>query len=155
MANKKDFDFIKMFYDIRQLCLTEDYCKTCKEDVCLVGYARACIGKATKLDTDTLTGAHRDVPAYDVNGGAYDMHTALEAIAHTLQQCRSCKDEHNVDCLVNIVRNCYEVIVLGNERGYNGSTLMYLADLAKEFPDKAAIVTEAYNTHTNPMEETL
>lgn len=155
MANNKDFDFIKMFYDIRQLCLTEEHCGKCKDENCLVGYARICIGKAKQKDTDTLIGAHRDIPTYDVNGGLYDREDTMNAIAHTLQQCRSCKDSHTPDCLVNIIRNCYEVILLGNERPYTGSTLMYLAALQEENPEVAAIIAEAYNSHTNPMEESF
>lgn len=154
MANNKEFDFIKMFYDIRKLCLTEDHCGTCKGEACLIGYARKCIGEASQKDTDTLHGHFQDIPAYDINGG-YDNQDALEAIAHTLQQCRSCKDNHTADCLVNIVRACYEVIAFGDHQAYTGSTFMYLAELSKEHPEAAAIISEAYKSHTNPMEETL
>lgn len=154
MANNKEFDFIKMFYDVRNVCLGEEVCGTCKENACLVGYARNSIGAAKKKDTDTLKGYFKDVPAYDINGG-YDRQDALEAVAHTLQQCRSCRDNHTPDCLVNIVRACYEVIALGDTQSYNGSTLMYLAKLAETDPDAAAIIQEVYQSHTNPMEETL
>lgn len=154
MANNKEFDFIKMFYDIKNVCLTEDRCGTCKEGACLVGYARKCVGEARKQDTDTLKGYFKEVPSYDINGG-YDQHTSCEAIAHTLQQCRSCKDNHTADCLVNIVRACYEVIALGDVQPYEGSALMYLVKIAEKNPEAAAIINEAYQNHTNPMEEKL
>lgn len=154
MANNKEFDFIKMFYDIRKLCLTEDHCVKCKEQACLVGYARHSIGKCKKLDTDSIRGGFENVPSYDINGG-YDMQDALEAIAHTLQQCRSCKDNHTEDCLVNIVRTCYEVIAFGDHQEFSGSAFMYLTTLAQTHPKEAAIISEAYKSHENPMEETL
>lgn len=154
MANNKEFDFIKMFYDIRKVCLTEDHCGTCKENGCLVGFARNSIGQAKQKDTDTLNGRFKEIPAYDINGG-YDMQDALEAVAHTLQQCRSCRDNHTGDCLVNIVRACYEVIAFGDVQDYNGSTLMYLAGLSEKHPEAAAIISEVYQSHTNPMDDTL
>lgn len=154
MANNKDFDYLKMFYDIRNVCLSEDRCGKCKEGDCLVGYARLCIGEAKRKETDTLKGHFDKVPSYDINGG-YDNHSALEAIAHTLQQCRSCKDNHTADCLVNIVRTCYEVIALGDSQHYTGSTFQYLVKLSENYPEAAAFISEIYKTHTNPMEETL
>lgn len=150
MANYKEFDFIKMFYDIRQVCMGEEVCGTCKDMGCLVGYAREAIGKAKKLDTDTLNGDFANIPTYDTKGG-YDMNYTMEAIAHTLQQCKSCKDYHRVDCLVNIIRSCYEVIAFGNEREYTGSTFMYLAALTQEYPEMAEYISEIYKTHENPM----
>ena len=151
MANNKEFDFIKMFYDIKNLCLTEDICGTCKEKSCLVGYARAAVGEARMKDTDTIKGWYKDIPSFDING-SYEKHDALEAIAHTLQQCKSCRDNHTSDCLVNIVRICYEVIALGDEQDYSGSTLMYLAKLSEENPEAAAYISEIYKKHTNPMQ---
>lgn len=154
MANNKEFDFIKLFYDIRKLCLTEAHCVKCKEGACLVGYARKCIGQAKQKNTDTLKGAFEEVPAYDINGG-YDSQDALEAIAHALQQCKSCRANHTDDCLINIVRACYEVIAFGDHQDYNGSTLMYLAGIQEKYPEAAAIIAEAYKDHSNPMDETL
>ena len=40
MANSKEFDFMKMFYDIRQVCMGEEVCGACTDMDCLVGYAR-------------------------------------------------------------------------------------------------------------------
>lgn len=154
MANNKEFDFIKLFYDIRNICLTEEHCKFCKGDACLVGFARLAIGEAKQKNTDTLQGKFSQIPAYDING-SYDQQDTMEAIAHTLQQCRSCRTEHTEDCLVNIVRSCYEVILLGDHREFDGSTLMYLTELAKEYPEYASYIAEVYQSHDNPMDETL
>lgn len=150
MANNKEFNFLKMFYDVKQLCFTEEICGTCKEKGCLVGYARAAIGEAKKKDTDTIIGWHRDIPNYDINGG-YDKHDAMEAIAHTLQQCKSCKDIHTKDCLVNIIRCCYDIIAFGDEQPYIGSTFSYLAMLQEKDEEAAAFISEIYKTHTDPM----
>lgn len=149
-ANEKDFDFIKMFYDIRQMCLTEDVCGTCKDMECLVGFARNMIGKAKKMDSDKIPGAHKELPLVDLKG-SYDPYTTMEAIAHSLQQCRSCKEAHNPDCLVNLIRSCYEIILLGNERPYTGSTFAYLTKLAEIEPEKAAYISQVYQSHDNPM----
>ena len=154
MANSKEFDFMKMFYDIRQVCMGEEVCGACTDMDCLVGYARQCIGKAKKNDTDNLPGEYTNIPLCDTKG-SYDMNFAMEAIAHTLQQCKSCKDFHNVDCLVNIIRSCYEVIVFGEEREYPGSAFVYLSKLSAEHPEIAAYISEIYRNHGNQVDELL
>lgn len=152
MPNNKAFNFLKMFYDIRQVCLTEDVCGTCAGAHCLVGYARLMIAKAKQLDTDTIDGGFKNIPIVDLKGG-YDKNFTMDAIAHTLQQCKSCKDHHTEDCLVNIIRNCYEVIAFGEERDYPGSTLMYFAALQNELPDEADYITKKYQAKKHPLED--
>lgn len=154
MANYKEFDFIKMFYDIKQVCMSEDVCGTCTYGDCLVGYARECIGEAKKQDTDTLKGAFNKIPTLDTKGG-YDKNLAMDAIAHTLQQCKSCKDFHKLDCLVNVIRNCYEVIVFGEEKEYPGSTFMYLNKISQDNPEIANYISEIYKEHKNPVDELI
>lgn len=43
-----------------------------------------------------------------------------------------------------MIRNCYEVGLLGEAHPYEGSALQYLMFLKAGFPDKAAHIAELY-----------
>lgn len=145
MPNTKEINYLKMFKDIANVCMTENVCGRCQEKGCFVGYARECIGDAKKKDTDTLEGAYLDIPVTDVKGGYDRVHT-LETIGHTLKQCKSCKEYHYDDCLVNIVRTCFEVIAFGDAQHYNGSAFQYLTTLQEKYPDEALEILTAYKS---------
>ena len=67
-----------------------------------------------------------------------------KAIAHILRECKDCKEDHTENCIINVVRNCYEVGLLGDVHPYEGSALQYLMFLKANFPDKAAQIAELY-----------
>lgn len=148
MPNMKNIDIMKMFYDIGNVCMTENVCGKCKGKECFVGYAREMIGEARKKETDTIQGGYENIPHTDLKGG-YDRIDTLEAIAHTLLQCKSCKECHYDDCLVNIVRTCYEIIAFGDAVSYEGSAFQYLTMLQEEHPEEAVHILEVYKNPKN------
>lgn len=143
MANVKKLNYIKMFQDTAQVCMTENVCGKCMEKECFVGYARDAISQGMKKDTDTLTGGFEEIPHGDAKGG-YDPEDTYDAIAHCMLQCKSCKENHYEDCLINIVRSCFEVIAFGDFQKYEGSTFMYLTELQKKYPDAANIIAKEF-----------
>lgn len=71
--------------------------------------------------------------------------TDLEvAIAHILKECKDCKEDHVENCIINIIRNCYEVGLFGDIQPYEGSTLQYVMRLKSEFPEKSQEIAEKY-----------
>lgn len=143
MPNVKNVDYLKMFHDTAQVCMTEHVCYKCMEKDCFVGYAREAIGQCKRGDTDTLAGGFNGIPHIDAKGG-YDPEDTYDAIAHCMLQCKSCKQDHYEDCLINIVRSCFEVIAFGDFQKYEGSTFMYLAELQKKYPEAANIIAREY-----------
>lgn len=68
---------------------------------------------------------------------------------YCVAQCHSCKNDHNDNCILNIVRSAYEVIAFGEEQEYGGSPLAHLMKLSQLNPEKGAIVLEEYNRIKN------
>lgn len=151
MPNVKNIDFGKMFFDIGNMCMTENVCGKCQGKGCFVGYARELIGEGRREDKDTIPGGYESIPHTDVKGG-YDKVFTLDAIAHTLLQCKSCKENHYDDCLVNIVRSCYEIIAFGDGQSYEGSTFQYLIALQEKYPEAALHISEIYKNPNNEDE---
>ena len=143
MPNLKDLDYMKMFKDIATVCMTEHVCGKCWDKGCYVGYARECIGDAKKQNTDTIQGGFEEIPLADFKGG-YDEAAILDAIAHTLKQCKSCKEFHYEDCLVNIVRSCFESLAFGEFVGYPGNALEYLVKVQEKYPSAALELMDEY-----------
>ncbi|MBU5456010.1 hypothetical protein [Caproiciproducens sp. MSJ-32] len=50
------------------------------------------------------------------------------------------------NCIVNILRSCYEVILLGEEKDYKGSALLYINDLKETNPEIADELFKRYMT---------
>ena len=90
----------------------------------------------------------KNMPQYDIRGG-YDEFETLHGIAHLLSQCRSCKSGHFDNCIINVVRNCLEVIEFGEEQEFDGEVLPYLMRMGQKNPSKGAIILEEYQNKKN------
>ncbi len=65
-------------------------------------------------------------------------------IAHILKECKDCKEDHVENCIINVIRNCYEVGLFGDVLSYEGSALQYLMKVKEDFPEKSAQIAEIY-----------
>lgn len=71
--------------------------------------------------------------------------TGMEiAIAHILKECKDCKENHVENCIINVIRNCYEVGLFGEIQPYEGSTLQYVMNLKSKFPERSQEIAEEY-----------
>ena len=71
--------------------------------------------------------------------------TDLEiAIAHILKECKDCKEDHVKNCIINVIRNCYEVGLFGDMQPYEGITLQYVMRLKSEFPERSQEIAAEY-----------
>ncbi len=112
---------------IKDVCLTEQSCGMCKQDKCLIGYCKRSLTTCFKDNNDFLDGGLDKLPLSDMK--VYDDETVVDSLAFLLQQCKNCNLYHDEDCIINIVRSAFEVILLGDPQEYKGSTLMYLNDI--------------------------
>ena len=69
-----------------------------------------------------------------------------ESIAHILKECKDCKEDHTENCIINVIRNCYEVGLLGDPHPYEGSALQYLMFLSENFPEKSELIAKFYRS---------
>lgn len=140
---QQELDLIEIFQDIGKICHGEEHCGKCAEKGCLVGYARASASECRVKDRTYVQDGMEEIPPSDIRGG-YDEYEVLHAIAHLLLQCRACKENHFENCVINVVRSCFEVIELGDEQVYEGDPLSYLMKIKSINEEKAAIIAEEY-----------
>lgn len=138
------FDLDELSADLQRICLTEDVCGTCLGKNGLIGYAKYCVSMCRQKEISYAEDGMENIPTTDVRGG-YDEYDVLHAIAHILAQCHSCKNDHYDNCVINVVRSCYEVIEFGEEQGYDGSPVAYIMKLGQKYPEKAEIIMQEYN----------
>lgn len=143
MAERAAFNYLSLFKDLGSICMSEGNCGACKEQNCLTGYAKICVSNCFKGGITYIAGGVNQIPLTDLKGG-YDELYLIKAIAHLLNQCRSCDENHFGDCLLNVVRSCYEIILFGENQPFNGSVFAYLMKLQQNHPEKAAMILEEY-----------
>lgn len=130
--------------DIEQNCLTEEFCGVCKDKNCLIGYTKACIKDSLKTKMTFVQNGVETIP-HDLR--SFDNDAALDAIAHILRQCKSCEEDHFEDCLINVIRSCYEIIVFGDSLKYQGSIFMYLSAIENDFPEEAEHILKTFQAY--------
>lgn len=129
--------------DLASCCLSEGVCGTCSQDECLVGFAKKCITKCFKEGITYVENGSDAIPVTDTKLFTHEQ--LLTSIAHILRQCKSCSYNHFDNCIVNILRNCYEVALFGEVQQYEGSAFRYLNQINTTHPDLAAEIIEAFH----------
>ena len=140
---KDELNLIEIFKDLGNICKTEAACGQCAEKHCLVGYSKLCTAQCRIKKQTFVPNGYEEIPPSDIRGG-YDEFAVLHAISHLLLQCRSCKQDHYDNCIINLVRSCMEVIEFGEEQIYEGDPLSYMVKIAGLDAEKAAIIRDEY-----------
>ena len=141
-VHKKGLDAELVRDDLEGCCLKDRFCEQCKGEECTIGFAKQCIQNYFKEPKKEVPGGPGGIPAMDFK--VFDETELETSIAHILKECKDCKEDHTEDCIINVIRNCYEVGLFGNVHAYEGSALQYVMCLKSEFPEKAALITELY-----------
>lgn len=127
---------------IGQCCLTENSCGVCQKSSCLIGYCKQTLLGCLKQNSDFVDDGMVNIPYDDVR--IYDTETIINALAHLLHECRNCNVYHDEECIINVVRSTFEIILLGEANDYNGSTLLYLNDIKGKNPVIAGRIFNAF-----------
>ena len=141
MTTKIDYE--GLIRTAKDVCLTEAQCGSCKNNDCLMGYSKGCLTKSIKDNTEFIDGGMDKLPLQDMK--MYDNDAVVESLAYLLHQCRNCNLYHDEDCIINIMRSTYEVILLGEPQEYKGSTFMYLNDIKSAEASIADRIFTAFN----------
>ncbi len=141
-AHKKGFDAELVAADLENCCRSEAVCGGCQEEACIIGYARHCIAEYLREPRQEVPDGVKRVPTMDFK--MFDEAELEIAIAHILRECKDCKEDHTEDCIINVIRNCYEVGLLGDIQPYEGSALQYLMYLKNSFPEKSLHIADLY-----------
>lgn len=140
-----ELNYDKVITDLSRSCLGEGSCGTCDKQKCIVGYAQNCITKCFKEGVTYVEDGSEHIPVEDMK--LYHAEELENGIAHILKQCRSCTFNHFDNCIINIIRNCYEVGLFGETLPYEGSNFRYLNKIHETHPEQAdRIIAEFHNT---------
>lgn len=141
-THKKGLNAELVREDLENCCLQNTFCEQCNGEACTIGFAKQCISNYMNEPKKEVPGGTDNIPVTDFK--VFDETELETAIAHILKECKDCKEEHTEDCIINVVRNCYEVGLFGNMHEYEGSALQYLMYLKSQFPEKASIIADIY-----------
>ena len=122
-----EVNYNSLLKNLGESCLTTDSCGTCKGKACLIGYSKACVTSCIKDGVTYIMDGQANIPMAD--GKVYDHHYLVDGIVDLLKQCKNCDKDHFDNCLINVMRNCYEVLLLGDIQEYKGSSLLYVNSL--------------------------
>ncbi len=140
--HKKGFQAELVANDLEHCCRKESICGQCQKEACTIGYAKQCIKNFLKEPKKEVPNGTERIPTTDFK--VFDEVELEIAIAHILKECKDCKADHTEDCIINVIRNCYETALLGDVHPYEGSALQYLMYLNANFPDKSIRIAEEY-----------
>ena len=144
--HKKGLNAELVMDDLESCCRTEAVCTQCQQQNCVIGYAKQCIRNYQKAPQKEVPEGTDRVPTMDFK--VFDETELETAIAHILRECKDCKEDHTENCIINVIRNCYEVGLLGDVQPYEGSALQYLMYLKSNFPDKSVRIADIYQNQT-------
>ena len=154
-VHKKGLDAELVREDLECCCLKDTFCQRCGGaacgvgwggrgwgTACTIGFAKQCINNYIEKPQKEVPGGADNVPVVDFK--AFDEVELGKAIVHILKECKDCKENHTEDCIINVIRNCYEVALFGDVHPYEGSAFQYLMYLKSQFPEKSALIAELY-----------
>ncbi len=140
-ANEINFD--SLITNLGNCCLKKDSCTSCIKEKCLIGYSEESVKKCLKNNVTYVENGYENIPLADTK--VYDHDNLIIAIADILKQCKSCRENHYDNCIINVIRSCYEVALVGETQKYKGSTLIYLSDIKYLNEDIGNKILDKYN----------
>ena len=140
--HKKGLNAELVGIDLENCCRKETACGQCRKSDCIIGYGKQCISAYKKEPKKEVELGMEHIPTTDFK--TFDEVELETAIAHILKECKDCKEDHTDECIINVIRSCYEVGLLGDVQPYEGSALQYLMFLKANFPERAARIAEIY-----------
>ncbi len=141
-THKKGLNADLVSNDLEHCCRGIGLCDQCQGDACIIGYAKQCIADYRQKPKKEVPEGAEHVPTMDFK--TFDEVELETAIAHILRECKDCKADHTENCIINVIRNCYEVGLLGDTLPFEGSALQYLIYLNEHYPEKSAHIAALY-----------
>ena len=129
-ADLKELQALHVIDSLSEVCLGKDYCGSCEPGTCLIRYAQDGLRKCLKEKILYVSDGTKNIPHGDSK--LYREEVLINGIANILVSCRSCQYEHFEDCIVSVIRNCYEIALFGDVLPYDGSNFHYLTRLASD-----------------------
>lgn len=129
--------------NIECCCRGEENCDTCSGKNCLVGFAKIVSNYADLKKLLTIPGGIKLVPINDFK--VYEADDLVRTLAVINLECKNCMDNHDENCVVNIMRSSIEIALLGQSVEFSGGALNYIMSLSKINSELGSKVMEKYN----------
>lgn len=138
-----ELNYDEVITDLGKCCMGEAACGGCTKNECIIGYAKTCITSCLKQGVTFVENGSEKIPVLDLK--LFNTEEFETAIAHILRQCKSCQQDHFENCIINIIRNCYEVGLFGEIQNYEGSAFRYLNQIHNSHPEAAATIIAQFH----------
>lgn len=142
LSNEVNYDVL--LSDLGECCLQLSNCgEKCAERKCIIGYAKDCLTNCLKNDVTYVMDGCINIPLSDSK--VFDEESLADSIVNILKQCKSCNEDHFENCIINVMRSCYEVCLFGEIQKYKGSAFTYLNEIQHENANIAKLICEKYS----------
>lgn len=125
-------------------CKGDAECSSCQGKACLIGFAKLVADYAGLKRTLTIPNGLKMVPTTDFK--VYDTDDVATALAIINIECKNCMDNHDDNCIINIVRSSLEVSLFGQHIAFAGNPLAYIMQLNDLNAENGNKVMQAYRT---------
>lgn len=129
---------------VEQCCRGEGECSSCKGKECLMGFAKLVSDYAGVKKALSIPNGLKMVPSGDFK--VYESDEVASALAVINHECKNCMDNHDDNCVINIIRSSLEVALMGEHIQFTGNPLAYMMALSQINGDLGAKVMAAYRT---------
>lgn len=135
-----DIDKIRKVVD--RCCKTDAECGECVKVHCLIGFCQTVLNYCRQKQSYTIPQGYRFIPRSDFR--AYYQKDLIRAVVEVLLQCQNCRDNHEEDCVINIIRSSLELALLGENIPYDGSAFGYLIKVNSKNPEVGSVLLQEY-----------
>lgn len=132
---------------IEKCCRSGSGCESCEGKSCLIGFAKIVCSYADQKKMLAIPGGLNLVPKEDFK--VYEVDDIACALAVISLECKNCMDNHDDNCVINIMRSSLEVALLGEHVEFKGGSLNYIIALTQIKPELGNKVMEYYNMLKN------
>ncbi|WP_227762517.1 hypothetical protein [Zhaonella formicivorans] len=137
-----NIDVEKISLAVNKCCKTEEECGTCAKSKCLIGFAKMALEYTQKKNTVVISKGATLIPTGDYK--VFYRDDLIDALVEVLGQCQDCQDNHEEDCVINIIRMALEMALLGEHPEYEGSAFAYLMKVLKQSPEVGKVLLEKF-----------
>ena len=127
---------------LESCCKGDTECSTCQGKDCLIGFAKLVAEYAGAKRTLTIPNGLKMVPTTDFK--VYDTDAVATGLAIINIECKNCMENHDDNCIVNIVRSSLEVSLFGQHIDFTGNSLAYIMQLSNINGENGNKVMQAY-----------
>ena len=132
---------------LQDCCRGDVSCDSCSGKQCLIGFSKIVADYAGVKKTLVIPNGIKMVPSGDFK--TYEVDDVARALAIINIECKNCMDNHDDNCIVNIVRSSLEVALTGDHLEFTGNPLMYLMSLTRLNQELGGKVMTYYNALKN------